>query len=117
VLEAVEVPTIHFATGDAHLLEERAAVGGDVIGVDWRVPLDVAWERVGHDRGIQGNLDGAVLLGPWERVEDGTRRVLEQAGGRPGHIFNLGHGVLPETDPELLGRLVRLVHETTMVAA
>jgi uroporphyrinogen decarboxylase len=111
------VPTIHFATGDAHLLEERAAVGGDVIGVDWRVPLDVAWERIGHDRGIQGNLDGAVLLGPWERVEAGTRDALERAGGRPGHIFNLGHGVLPETDPELLGRLVRLVHESTLVAA
>ena len=89
--------------GDAHLLEERAAVGGDVIGVDWRVPLDVAWERVGHDRGIQGNLDGAVLLGPWERVEAGTRDVLERAAGRPGHIFNLGHGVLPETDPDALG--------------
>jgi len=117
VLDAVDVPTIHFATGDAHLLEERALVGGDVIGVDWRVPLDVAWERIGDDRGIQGNLDGAVLLGPWERVEAGARDVLERAGGRPGHIFNLGHGVLPETDPELLGRLVRLVHETTLVAA
>jgi uroporphyrinogen decarboxylase len=117
VLDAVDVPTIHFATGDAHLLEERRAVGGDVIGVDWRVPLDVAWERIGHDRGIQGNLDGAVLLAPWERVEAGTRDVLERAAGRPGHIFNLGHGVLPETDPELLGRLVRLVHETTMVPA
>jgi len=117
VLDAVDVPTIHFATGDAHLLEERALVGGDVIGVDWRVPLDVGWERIGEDRGIQGNLDGAVLLGPWERVEAGARDVLERAGGRPGHIFNLGHGVLPETDPELLGRLVRLVHETTLVAA
>ena len=117
VLDAVDVPTIHFATGDAHLLQERALVGGDVIGVDWRVPLDVAWERIGKDRGIQGNLDGAVLLGPWERVEAGARDVLERAGGRPGHIFNLGHGVLPETDPELLGRLVRLVHETTLVAA
>jgi uroporphyrinogen decarboxylase len=117
VLDAVDVPTIHFATGDAHLLEERAAAGGDVIGVDWRVPLDVAWERIGYDRGIQGNLDGAVLLGPWERVEEGTRDVLERAAGRPGHIFNLGHGVLAETDPELLGRLVALVHETTMVAA
>jgi uroporphyrinogen decarboxylase len=117
VLEAVDVPTIHFATGDAHLLEERAAAGGDVVGIDWRVPLDVAWERVGHDRGIQGNLDGAVLLGPWERVEAGARDVLERAGGRPGHVFNLGHGVLPETDPELLGRLVALVHETTMVPA
>jgi uroporphyrinogen decarboxylase len=117
VLGSVEAPTIHFATGDAHLLEERAAAGGDVIGVDWRVPLDVAWERIGHDRGIQGNLDGAVLLGPWERAEAGARDVLERAGGRPGHIFNLGHGVLPETDPELLGRLVSLVHETTMVTA
>jgi uroporphyrinogen decarboxylase len=117
ILDAVDAPTIHFATGDAHLLEERALVGGDVIGIDWRVPLDVAWERVGHDRGIQGNLDGAVLLGPWERVEAGARDVLERAGGRPGHIFNLGHGVLPETDPELLGRLVRLVHESTLVAA
>jgi uroporphyrinogen decarboxylase len=117
VLDAVDVPTIHFATGDAHLLEERALVGGDLIGVDWRVPLDVAWERIGGDRGIQGNLDGAVLLGPWERVEAGARDVLERAGGRPGHIFNLGHGVLPETEPELLGRLVRLVHETTLVAA
>ena len=116
VLEAVEVPTIHFATGDAHLLEERAAVGGDVIGVDWRMPLDAAWERVGHDRGIQGNLDGAALLGPWERAAARARDVLEQAAGRPGHIFNLGHGVLPETEPELLGRLVRLVHEETAAA-
>ena len=120
VLEAVDVPTIHFATGDAHLLEERATVGGDVIGIDWRVPLDVAWERIGHDRGIQGNLDGAVLLQHPPRAlldAQGARRVLEQAGGRPGHIFNLGHGVLPETDPEVLGRLVRLVHESTLVAA
>ena len=117
VLEAVDVPTIHFATGDAHLLDERAAVGGDVIGVDWRVPLDVAWERVGHDRGIQGNLDGAVLLGPWERVAEGAEAVLDRAGGRPGHIFNLGHGVLPATDPADLRRLVELVHERTLVAA
>jgi uroporphyrinogen decarboxylase len=117
VLEAVDVPTIHFATGDAHLLEERAAAGGDVIGVDWRLPLDVAWERVGFDRGIQGNVDGAVLLGPWERAEAAALEVLRRAGGRPGHVFNLGHGVLPETDPELLGRLVRLVHEATPVAA
>ena len=117
VLESVDVPTLHFATGDAHLLEERTAVGGDVIGVDWRVPLDVAWERIGHDRGIQGNLDGALLLGPWERAEAGAQDVLLRASGRPGHIFNLGHGVLPETDPELLGRLVRLVHEATMVPA
>jgi uroporphyrinogen decarboxylase len=117
VLAAVDVPTIHFATGDAHLLEERAEAGGDVIGVDWRVPLDVAWERVGLDRGIQGNLDGAVLLGPWERVAAGAEDVLARADGRPGHIFNLGHGVLPESDPADLRRLVQLVHERTLVVA
>src|SRR2546430_17445323 len=110
VFEAVDVPTIHFATGDAHLLEERARVGGDVIGVDWRLPLDTAWERVGHDRGVQGNLDGALLLGPWGRVEREAERVLERAGGRPGHIFNLGHGLVPGTNPADPGRLVRLVH-------
>ena len=117
VLAAVGVPTIHFATGDAHLLEERAEAGGDVIGIDWRVPLDTAWERIGFDRGIQGNLDGAVLLGPWERVAAGAEDVLVRASGRPGHIFNLGHGVLPETDPADLRRLVELVHERTLVPA
>jgi uroporphyrinogen decarboxylase len=117
LLAEVEAPTIHFATGDAHLLEERAGVGGDVIGVDWRLPLDVAWSRVGHDRGIQGNLDGALLLGPWERVERELDAVLRRAEGRPGHIFNLGHGVLPETDPDDLGRLVRAVHERTAKVA
>ena len=117
LLETVDAPTIHFATGDAHLLEERRNVGGDVIGVDWRVPLDVAWERIGHDRGIQGNLDGAVLLGPWERLEREADDVLRRAQGRPGHIFNLGHGVLPETSPDDLGRLVELVHERTAAVA
>ena len=115
VLDAVEAPTIHFATGAAHLLEELTSAGGDVIGLDWRVPLDLGWERVGFDRGVQGNLDPAVLLGPWERVEAATTRILEQAQGRPGHVFNLGHGVLPETRPEDLGRLVELVHERTAV--
>jgi uroporphyrinogen decarboxylase len=117
VLEAVDAPTIHFATGDAHLLEERTALGGDVIGVDWRMPLDRAWERVGFDRGIQGNLDGAVLLGPWERAAAGAEAVLDRASGRPGHIFNLGHGVLPDSDPADLRRLVELVHEHTLAAA
>jgi uroporphyrinogen decarboxylase len=116
VLAAVDVPTIHFATGDAHLLEARAEAGGDVVGVDWRLPLDAAWERVG-ERGVMGNLDGAVLLGPWERAAAGAEDVLRRAGGRPGHVFNLGHGVLPETDPDDLGRLVELVHERTLVAA
>jgi uroporphyrinogen decarboxylase len=117
VLDAVEAPTIHFATGAAHLLEELALAGGDVIGLDWRVALDGAWERVGSDRGVQGNLDPAVLLGPWDRVEAATTRILEQADRRPGHVFNLGHGVLPETRPEDLGRLVELVHERTAVVA
>jgi uroporphyrinogen decarboxylase len=117
VLAAVDVPTIHFATGDAHLLEERTEAGGDVIGIDWRTPLDVAWERIGFGRGIQGNLDGAVLLGRWERVAAGAEDVLARAGGRPGHIFNLGHGVLPETDPAVLRRLTELVHEHTLVSA
>jgi uroporphyrinogen decarboxylase len=90
-----------------------AAAGGDVIGLDWRVPLDRGWQLAGEDRGVQGNLDPAVLLGPWERVEAGTRSILERAGGRPGHVFNLGHGVPPETDPAVLRRLVELVHERT----
>jgi uroporphyrinogen decarboxylase len=107
----MEVPTIHFGTGNAHLLETMAEIGGDVIGLDWRVPLDEAWERVGHDRGVQGNLDGAVLLGPFDRVERGAQDVLDRAGGRPGHIFNLGHGVLPDSDPADLRRLVEFVHE------
>jgi uroporphyrinogen decarboxylase len=85
-----------------------AAAGGDVIGVDWRIELDRAWADIG-DRGIQGNLDPAALLGPWERVEAGARDVLRRAAGRPGHIFNLGHGVLPGTDPDVLTRLVELV--------
>ena len=113
ILAAVDVPTIHFGTGTAHLLETMAETGGDVIGLDWRVRLDEAWERVGYDRGVQGNLDGAVLLGPWERVEAGTDAVLRAAGERPGHIFNLGHGVMPETDPAVLRRLCELVHERT----
>jgi uroporphyrinogen decarboxylase len=87
--------------------------GGDVIGLDWRIPLDWGWERVGDDRGVQGNLDGALLLGPWERVEAGALDVLARAAGRPGHIFNLGHGVMPDTDPDVLGRLRAFVHEQT----
>jgi uroporphyrinogen decarboxylase len=116
VLEAVDAPTIHFGTGTAMLLEDMAAAGGDVIGLDWRVPLDRGWAEVGYDRAVQGNLDPAVLLGPWERVESAAREVLARAGGRPGHIFNLGHGVLPQTDPAALGRLVELVHEATVEA-
>jgi uroporphyrinogen decarboxylase len=118
ILESIDVPTIHFGTGTATLLGAMRDAGGDVIGLDWRIPLDEGWETVGDDRGVQGNLEPAVLLGPWERVERTTLDVLERAGGRPGHIFNLGHGVLPATDPADLSRLVDLVkHATARVPA
>jgi uroporphyrinogen decarboxylase len=107
------VPTIHFGTSTAGLLESMAAAGSDLVSVDWRVPLDQAWVRIGPDRGIQGNLDPAVLLAPWEVIAGHTDQVLEAAGGRPGHIFNLGHGVLPDSPSELLARLVEHVHART----
>jgi len=115
VLDAVDAPTIHFGTGTTHLLREMKAVGGDVIGLDWRVPIDRCWESLGSGRGVQGNLDPAVLLGPWERVEEATVRILDAVAGRRGHVFNLGHGVLPDTDPSDLGRLVELVRQRTSV--
>jgi uroporphyrinogen decarboxylase len=113
ILASVDVPTIHFGTGTATLLAQMAAAGGDVIGLDWRIPLDWGWNVVGESRGVQGNLDGALLLGPWERVERATLDVLARAAGRPGHVFNLGHGVVPATDPDVLGRLRAFVHEQT----
>jgi uroporphyrinogen decarboxylase len=112
VLAASPVPTIHFGTGAAHLLGGLAAAGGDAIGVDWRMPLDEAWAVV-PERAVQGNLDPAVLLCPPEVVERETADVLRRAAGRPGHVFNLGHGVLPETNPDVLTRLVELVRERT----
>ena len=105
------VPVIHFATDTAGFLEEFAAAGGDVIGVDWRIPLDVAWQRIGPGRAIQGNLDPAVLLAPRPVLEAHVRDVLARAGGRPGHIFNLGHGVMPEAPVEALQAVVEVVHE------
>ena len=110
---ALGVPAIHFGTGTSALLSTMAEAGGDVIGLDWRIPLDEGWALVGESRGVQGNLDPAVLLGPWSRVEAEARDVLARAAGRPGHIFNLGHGVLPATDPDVLGRLRELVHAET----
>ena len=110
VLAAVDCPTIHFGTGTAALLEEMAAAGGDVIGLDWRVGLDEGWARV-PGRAVQGNLDPAVLLAPWEVVEREALDVLARAGGRPGHVFNLGHGVLPQTPAATLTRLAALVRE------
>jgi uroporphyrinogen decarboxylase len=114
ILAAVDVPTIHFGTGASHLLGDLAAAGGTVIGLDWRVPLDEAWALV-PDRAVQGNLDPAVLTAPWDVVERETLDVLRRADGRAGHIFNLGHGVLPETDPTILTRLVELVRERSQV--
>ncbi|HEY3018324.1 MAG TPA: uroporphyrinogen decarboxylase [Gaiellaceae bacterium] len=116
ILAAVDVPTIHFGTGTATLLQSMADAGGDVIGLDWRIPLDRGWAEVGDDRGVQGNLDPAVLLAPWDRIEAETRDILRRAGGRPGHVFNLGHGVPPETDPAVLRQLTDFVHEATVEA-
>lgn len=104
------VPTIHFGTDSAGLLGAMAEAGGDVIGLDWRIALADGWAFVA-DRAVQGNLDPTLLLGPFDAVADQARWIIEQARGRPGHIFNLGHGVLPGTDPDDLCRLVDLVHE------
>jgi uroporphyrinogen decarboxylase len=109
--EVRQVPTIHFGTHTAALLELMADAGGDVMSIDARQSLDVAWQRLGPDRGVQGNLDATRVLAGWDATEEGARDVLARAGGRPGHIFNLGHGVLPESDPDLLRRLVDFVHE------
>ncbi|MFN2543577.1 MAG: uroporphyrinogen decarboxylase [Actinomycetota bacterium] len=116
-LAELGVPMIHFGVGTGELLKAMRDAGAGVIGVDWRVRLDRAWERVGSDAAIQGNLDPAALLAPWEVVERKAMQVLAHAGGRPGHVFNLGHGVLPGTDPDALRQLTELVHERTTVPA
>jgi uroporphyrinogen decarboxylase len=104
------VPRIHFGVGTGELLSLMADAGADVVGVDWRVPLDRARERVGSDRALQGNLDPAICLAPWTVVADEVRAVLARNDGHTAHVFNLGHGVLPETDPDTLARVVELVH-------
>jgi uroporphyrinogen decarboxylase len=116
-IAGTDVPAIHFGVGTGHLLELMRDAGGDAVGVDHRVPLDEAWTTIGRDRAIQGNLDPAVLLGPWEAVERKARDILARAGGRAGHVFNLGHGVLPDTPVDHLHRLVDLVHAETERAA
>ena len=104
------VPVIHFGTGTAHLLEAMREACGDVIGLDWRVRLDEAWARLGAEVSVMGNLDPVALFAGKEFIRAETRRILDRAGKRNGHIFNLGHGILPESDPEILARVVRLVH-------
>ncbi|MBQ1073617.1 uroporphyrinogen decarboxylase [Micromonospora sp. C31] len=105
------VPRIHFGVGTGELLGAMGEAGADVVGVDWRTPLDAATRRIGPERAVQGNLDPCVLFAPWPVVEGEVRRILEQGRSAPGHVFNLGHGVLPETDPDVLTRVVALVHE------
>jgi uroporphyrinogen decarboxylase len=104
-------PVIHFGTGTAGLLEAMRAAGGDVIGVDWRVDLDAAWARVGHDVAVQGNLDPLALLAPVAEIRRQAAAILGQAAGRPGHVFNLGHGILPQTPVDHVRALVEAVHE------
>ena len=113
VIDAVEphAPVIHFGTGNPALLPSLREAGGQVIGADWRVPLDEAWSAIGHDRAVQGNLDPAVLLATPEEIERRVEQILGLAGGQPGHIFNLGHGVLPQTPVENAAALVAMVHE------
>ncbi len=106
----LDVPRIHFGVGTGELLGAMGEAGADVVGVDWRVPLDEAVTRIGPGKAVQGNLDPTTLFAPAEVVEREARRVLDQGRAAPGHIFNLGHGVLPATDPDALARLVDVVH-------
>jgi uroporphyrinogen decarboxylase len=107
------VPTIHFGVGTATILESIRDAGGDVVGVDWRSPLDEAWERIGYHRAVQGNLDPTLLLGPTTRLLDAAEDVVRRAGNRPGHIFNLGHGILPSTPLEHVQMVARHVHSVS----
>jgi uroporphyrinogen decarboxylase len=109
-LAGAGVPTLHFGVGTGAILADMRDAGGDVVGVDWRRPLDEAWTTIGPDRGIQGNLDPTLLLAPIDRLLAAADDVLDRAGGRPGHIFNLGHGILPETPLESVQALARHVH-------
>ncbi len=106
------VPVIHFGTDTAGILTDIKSAGSDVIGVDWRVDLDVAWQQLG-DVAIQGNLDPIALFAPWPALKQRAQQILDQAAGRPGHIFNLGHGILPQTPVDNVKRLVDFVHEYT----
>ena len=110
-VKSLDVPVIHFGTGTSHLLGDMRDAGGDVIGVDWRIPLDEAWDKIGNDYAVQGNLDPTLLLGPLDRLIAGADDVMQRAAGREGHIFNLGHGILPNTPVEHVQALARHVHK------
>ncbi len=112
-LAPLGVPTIHFGVGTGAILPEMAEAGGTVVGADWRTPLDEAWDLIGADRAVQGNLDPTVLLGPVDRILAATDDVLARAGGRAGHIFNLGHGILPTTPVEHVQLVAQYVHQKT----
>lgn len=112
-VESLGAPVIHFGTGTYHLLDLQRRAGGTVLGLDWRTPFAEGWERIGHDRGVQGNLDPTVLFAPREVAEKHAARVLEAAAGRPGHIFNLGHGILPGTPVDTVKAVVDFVHRTS----
>jgi uroporphyrinogen decarboxylase len=107
------VPVINFSLGTSSYLADAAACGGDVVGLDWQLPLDEAWRRVGFERPVQGNLDPASLLAPWRELRARIDDVLDRAAGRPGHVFNVGHGVVPQTPVDNVRRLVEHVHEQT----
>lgn len=111
VAEATDVPRIHFGVGTGELLPAMGAAGADVVGVDYRVNLLDAVERLGPGYAVQGNLDPALLFAPWDALEREVRRIVDEGREAPGHIFNLGHGVLPSTDPTVITRVVELVHE------
>lgn len=112
-ISAAGVPVINFSLGVGTYLEQAAGCGGDVVGIDWQLPLDEAWKRVGFDRPVQGNLDPAALLAPWRELRFRIDDVLERAGGRAGHVFNVGHGLVPQTPPDNVRRLVQHVRERT----
>ncbi len=115
-VRALAVPGIHFGVGTGELLAAMTEAGNDVVGVDWRVPLSAAVERTGGTHPVQGNLDPALLFAPWDALRSAAERVLADGASAPGHVFNLGHGVLPSTDPDVLSRLTEWVHEQPVAA-
>jgi uroporphyrinogen decarboxylase len=116
-LKASGAPVIYFGTDSSTLLSSMKETGADVIGLDWRIRLDEGWNLLGNDGAVQGNLDPVLLFADWKQVKSGAQRILDQAGGRPGHIFNLGHGILPETPVENVRALAEYVQEQTTTAA